>query len=299
QKKFIRIYTPTNEFVKAGYNSFNYSLMLSPRNAIDMKTANRWQKFASRLSLQSSLQLNRKQVYDGITQFNPFSKALGDTTLISLTSIWVNSLAYRSTSTIWGFDISNTRNRGKLLLTYGLEGREQSDWKLRTRWNITRKITFETIGRMGKNSLETASTQFDNRNYAIDFSSAEPRFTFSQNSNFSASAGYRYTTRRNNEGDHEKYGSHALDARAKYNLLQNAVIESKFTYNSISYPYKTASTVAYIMLDGLQPGSNYLWNLDLTKRLGRNLEMSVQYEGRKPGDTRIIHVGRASLRAIL
>ncbi|MCA0398462.1 MAG: hypothetical protein LCH51_13745 [Bacteroidetes bacterium] len=299
QKKFIRIYTPTNEFVKASYNSFNYSLMLSPRNAINLKTANKWQRFAARLTLQSSLQLNRKQVYDGFTQFNPFSKSLGDTSLISLTSIWVNSFAYRSTSTVWGFDISNTRNRGKLLLTYGLEGRAQSDWKLRTRWNINRKMTVETIERIGKNSLETANAQFDNRNYDIDFSSVEPRLTFSQNSNFSASTGYRYTARKNTKGGLEKYHSHAIDARVKYNMLQSAVIEAKFTYNSISYPYATNSTVSYIMLDGLQPGKNFLWTLDLTKRLGRNLEMSIQYEGRKPGDTRIIHIGRASLRAIL
>lgn len=299
QKKFIRIYTPTNEFVKASYNSFNYSFLFSPRNAIDMKTANRWQRFAARLSLQSSMQLNRKQLFDGVTQFNPFSKHLNDTTLISLTSTWVNSFAYRSTSTVWGFDISNTRNRGKILLTYGLEGREQSDWKLRTRWNITRKLSVETIERTGRNSLETASSQFENRNYAIVFSSAEPRLTFTHNSNFSASGGYRYTTRSNREGEREQYRSHAVDTRVKYNMLQNAVVEAKFTYNTISYPYATNSTVSYVMLDGLQPGRNLLWSLDLTKRLGRNLEMSVQYEGRKPGDTRIIHIGRAGLRAIL
>jgi hypothetical protein len=53
------------------------------------------------------------------------------------------------------------------------------------------------------------------------------------------------------------------------------------------------------MLDALLPGKNFLWNFDLTKRLGNNLELNFQYEGRKPAETRTIHIGRASLRAIL
>jgi hypothetical protein len=59
------------------------------------------------------------------------------------------------------------------------------------------------------------------------------------------------------------------------------------------------STVSYVILNGLLPGKNYLWNLDFTKKLGNNLEVSIQYEGRKPGEGNIIHTGRASLRAIL
>jgi hypothetical protein len=53
------------------------------------------------------------------------------------------------------------------------------------------------------------------------------------------------------------------------------------------------------MLDALLPGKNILWNFDLTKRLGNNLELNFQYEGRKPAEARTIHIGRASLRAIL
>jgi hypothetical protein len=82
-------------------------------------------------------------------------------------------------------------------------------------------------------------------------------------------------------------------------LLQSTSIQGKFTFNDIKYPFPTNTTVSYTMLDGLLPGKNYLWSIDITKRLANNLEINVQYEGRKPGDGKTVNVGRASLRALL
>jgi hypothetical protein len=96
----------------------------------------------------------------------------------------------------------------------------------------------------------------------------------------------------------EKSISNSINLESKYNVLQNSSVNARFTYNRISYDYPTNTTVSYIILDGLMPGSNFLWSLDFTKRIFGNVELNLQYEGRKPGESRTIHTGRAALRAL-
>ncbi|MBZ5855942.1 hypothetical protein [Flavihumibacter profundi] len=299
QAKFIRIFTPTNQYVKTSYNSFNYSLALNPRSLIDPLKSSGFKKFAARINLQSSLQLFRKQIADGTINFNPFSNQLEDSSLLSLTNIWVNSIAFNRFNPKWGFDVSNARNKGKVLLTYGLESRALTEWTMRSRWNITRRFTVEAIGKTGTNQLISDNSKFDNKNYKIGQYSLEPRLTYTRGANFRVIGSFKFNNKENQEGAGEIYHSNSFNTDIKYNILQSASIQGKFTYANISYPYPTNTTVSYIMLEGLQPGKNMLWSLDLTKRLGKNLEMNIQYEGRKPGENQVIHIGRASLRAIL
>ena len=299
QAKYIRIFTPTNDYIKANYNTFNYSVGINPRVVIDVVKAKGFKKLLSRVTLQSSLQVFKKEVASGLVQLNPFKTPLADTSLINLNSVFINTFSFNRFSTVWGVDLSNSRNSGKSLLTYGLESRFFNEWNLRGRLNISKAIQIDVIGKNGSNELTTS--KFDNRNYNIKQYSVEPRITFTKGTVFRLLTGYKYSDKKNQIGANEKYTSNAVNTEMKYNILQSSSILAKFTYSQISFtPLVSANTtVGYNMLDGLQPGKNFLWTLELTKRLSNNLEINIQYEGRKPGDTKIIHVGRASIRALL
>ncbi len=297
QAKFIRIFTPTNEFIKANYTTFNYSLRLNPRALLSRSDLKGMKKIISKTSFHTSLQVNRKSIAKGNTEFSPFKYELSDTALINLNTVFLNTFSFNRFSSKWGFDINNLRSSGKTLLTYGYESRKLNDWIVKLRWNISRSLTLDLNGKKGLSGLYTPS--FANRNYELNIYSIEPKVVFIQGTKFRMSTGYKFDNKKNKPlYGGEESSSNSINVETKYNVLQNSSVAVRFTFNNIDYKFPANTTVSYIMLDGLLPGSNYLWNIDLTKRLFNNLELNFQYEGRKPGSARTVHIGRASVRAL-
>jgi hypothetical protein len=302
QAKYYRIFTPTNEFIKANYITFNYSVSLNPRSLLNKSDLKGIKNLVSRINLVTSMQISKKSVSEGDFEFNPFGYKITDTGLVTLNTVLVNTVSFNRFSTAWGVDFSNIRNNGKALLTYGYESRKLNDWAAKFRWNLSRSFLLNMNGRKGTNSLFTPNTQFDNRNYELDVYSAEPMLTFIRGTSFRLATSYKYERKKNQPVyGGEKAVAHSINVETKYNILQSSSVIGKFTFNNIDFEStnnNVTTTVSYIMLDGLLPGKNYLWNITLTKRLLKNLELNFQYDGRKPASSRTVHIGRATLTAL-
>ena len=76
QRKYIRVNTPTNQYVKASYVSFHYSIDINPRAIINPATAKGFSKLLTNISTSSSLQTNQKNTSNGHFQFNPSTRFL-------------------------------------------------------------------------------------------------------------------------------------------------------------------------------------------------------------------------------
>jgi hypothetical protein len=305
QAQYIRVYTPTNEYLKANYNTLNFSFSITPRAVLTQKSGS-FMHFLARTLFQSSMQLNQKEQAHGLIEYNPFKAPFSDTSLITRALILVNTLSFNRSDPRWGFDLSNTRNGGKTLLTYGYETKQTDEWSLRTRLNMSKSVALTGVFRTGTNQYNNSSSNFDSANYNLKQWSAEPGLTFTRRSNLRVGLSCRLTNKQNTpEWGGQQYTAEAWNTDFKYNILQSTSIQGRFTMSSIVYKGtdgkapSTTSAVSYTILEGLQPGKNYLWNLDLTKKLGNSLELSLQYEGRKAGTTGIVHTGRAALRALL
>ncbi len=299
QAKYIRIFTPTNQYVKASYNTFNYSLLVSPRQVWRTTTVP-IKKWLAKFSWQSSLQSNRKQISDGEFHFNPFEGSVADTSLIALNNNLANTFSFNRFSTNWGADLTNIRNTGKAILTYGFETRSLNEYVIKLRKNFGRVLTSELSLRQGRNKLVTPNPKFDNRNYVIEYYNLEPKLILTKGAKFRTSGSFRHEDKKGNSiAGLQTCIINSMNVEAKYNLLQSGVLNGKLTYSQIDFTGQTNTTISYILLDALQPGKNLLWSLDFTKRLANSLEISFQYEGRQAGETRTVHIGRAALRAIL
>jgi hypothetical protein len=296
QAKFIRIFVPTNDFVKAAYTTLNYSFSFNPK-AILKPDEKGLRGLVLRFTWQTSLQKTKKSIAKGEVEFNPFKYGLQDTALLTLATSLNNTVSFNRFSSKWGLDLSNLQNTGKSLLTYGYESRKLNEWQLKARWILSPSFTANLNTRRGTNNLFTPN--FDNRNYALRIYSATPQVVFVNRSVFRAQASYEWETKQNQVlYGGEKATSNAINFETKYNVLQNASVTGRFTFNSIHYPHPANTTVSYVMLEGLLPGRNYLWGLDFTKRLFNNIELNLQYDGRQPARARTVHTGRASIRAL-
>lgn len=294
QAKYIRIFTPTSEFIRASYLQFNYSLILNPGNALRGSGLTRFEKILSKFYGQSSLQSGRKNIQNGLADFNPFESSVSDTTLITMDQLFSNTISFNRFDPTWGIDLNSLHSKGRAFLSYGFEERSLQDLKLKGRFTIKKKITLEWITRKWTNFLHTPG--FSNRNFTIKGQSTEPGLTFTHETVFRIKAGCKWDKRHNNTG--EQSTSRSINTEMKYNVLARTALTGMFVVSKIKFNGQPNTALSYTMLEGLLPGKNYLWTLDLTRRLTKFLELNLQYEGRKSGMSNAVHIGRAQVRAL-
>ncbi len=295
QAKFFRIATPTNEFIKADYLQFNYNVVINPSQALSNSTSNAFINFIKKLYVQSALQINKKQEAGHAKAYNPFDNFLNDTSLITFDRVFSNSFSFNKMSQVWGLDINTLQTSNRAYLSYGYETRSIDGISFKIRSNWFKVITVDFITKMNRNILETP--KFSNRNYNVSSLALEPRITFTQGTNLRLMAGYKIDDKQNKGPEAAKIN--AMLFEAKYNLVSNTAISTSMNFSKISFNGNANTSVGYIMLEGLLPGKNFIWTLDLTKRLNPYLEMTIQYEGRKAGSSGMVNIGRAQIRAIL
>lgn len=299
QRRFIRVFTPTNEYVKVSYVNFNYSLTLDPSYYFGGQSQKGWRKLVAALSSQTSLQIsNRLLASQGLKAYNPFTELLDDTSIILTNSTISQSFYFNRNNTRWGAEYNLTSSTGKQLLLYGIEGNGNSQHLYRLRWNITSPLTVHLAGRNGRRIYSSALD--DNRSYEVRNIAAEPSITWLHRSLFRITAGLRLEEKKNAA----RFGGELASIRSanlefRLSRPNSGVIQLRGMLASIDFNGAMNDPVAFIMLEALQKGSNLTWSATWERRIGKGIEISLEYEGRKPGDLNSIHTGRMSVRAIL
>jgi len=295
QATYIRVFTPSNEYVKIFSNQFNQVVSLNPRFIIKSKKG--IGKFIKRFNTQTALRIERKTSLQDIMELtNPFVSNVSDTALQSLSSSFRNSTFFNRSNPKFGLEYTYQEAKNKLLLVNGFDSRERATHEERVRWNITRKVTLQTAT---EQEIKSNSSEYaPNKNYRLINTASEVKLTIQPSTVFrtSFSASYRQKINADELGGQEAYITD-IGWDLKYNQLKKGVVNATVNYIMINYLGESNTSVAFEMLEALQPGNNITWNLSYQRTLANNLQLTVNYMGRKTEENNAIHTGGVQVRA--
>lgn len=299
---YIKIYVPTNEYIKVFSNQFSQNINLRP--AAVWRGKNGIRHFISHFSDQFIYSIDRKSGgLTGVERFNPFYDVSLDTALRSLNANFRNTFYLNQTDPVWGADITVQEVKNRILLTNGFESRTLSQYSIGGRWNLT--TIFGIYGRYEEGAKRNVSDAgaLSARNFDIAFYSIQPRVYLQPTTQWRISLFYTY--------DYKQNAPNEINPVIGGERTINQTVGSEFTLNSaekgsllvnvslidIQYRGMENSPVAFEMLDGLQDGTNATWGVSYVRTLANNLQVSLNYNGRKSEGINTIHTGGVQARA--
>lgn len=295
QASFIRVFTPSNEYVKTYSNEFNQSIYWRPERIWASKKGVK--KFLSHFSDQARVRINRKtNLADGSDAFNPFSGQIRDTNLIAANTNLRNTLFFNRTSSIVGGEYTFQDLSSKTLLATGFDSKANRYHELSIRWNIKTVFSIEAKGQIGSKDSEADYTS--GRNYSLDYFFIQPSFIYQPTTTFRVTLDGRYSDKKNGIlFGGERALIQEIGSTFKFNQAEKGSLQGGIKLVQINYNGNQNSALGFEMLEALKPGINYTWNVGYQRSVSKNLQISIQYNGRKSENARMIHSGGMEVRA--
>jgi len=252
----------------------------------------------SRFAVQSSLKTGRRtRQAPGVQPWNPLQWNIPDTALVAINSALRHVLFFNRSHPKWDLSAGHSDVWNKVVQTTGFEDRRNQEQFVRGRLNLSKALSAQGGATW---ALRISDSEFfDNRDFRISSFSGEPQLSWLPSRQFRLTARYKYQTDRNVlKEDGEFARRHDLSAESLFNKAGAWALRSRLSFVTVNFNGAANSPVGFAILNGLQPGRNWLWNIGLDRQLAKNLQLSFSYEGRQTGTGRMVHLGRASVGAV-
>jgi hypothetical protein len=294
QANYIRVFTPSNEYVRTYSNEFNQSIFWRPERIWANEKGEK--KFLARFSNQARFRISRKTSDQTLDSYNPFLRDIADTSLISFASTVRNTLFFNRTNAIFGADYTYSEVGSKILLANGFDGRLNNFHQINLRWNIKKKFTLTNTSELGTRSSSADYTT--GRDYNISYYKVQPSFIFQPNTKFRVSLDLRWEDKENAQD----FGGEIAEIRDigvqfKFNQAEQGSFQGGINAVNITYDGAQNNALSFEMLESLRPGLNYTWTMSYQRSISKNLQVSIQYNGRKSETNDAIHAGGVEVRA--
>ncbi|MCF6297227.1 MAG: hypothetical protein L3J08_04460 [Flavobacteriaceae bacterium] len=291
QAKYVRVLLPSISFIKTNKNRFSQSINLN---------ANQWQK-ESRLKKVISHFNNhtyfltdvKSRRDDGSFNLNPF--AIDENKLLNLDLSFKNSLFFNRGLQKFSSGYTFIKSRKKSVFVFGDQDVELQSHQFQFLHKMAKFWLVDFVG--GVSESISKSISYSNRNYKLKTVNIFPQISYLYSKNSRLEVFYKFKNKKNQVEDYETLQMHVFGANFQFSNKEKFSINTNINLYFNEFEGNTNSPVAFQMLEGLQPGTNFTWLLSLQKRLTSYLDININYFGRKSEGSKTIHTGTVQLRA--
>ena len=293
---YIKIAIYNNEFVRTNNNSLNQNLRFEGRNLFNPEqlNKNKTKKLISKFSALVNMRINKKtEESGGESNFSPFNFSLQDTSIITYSSAINNTLFFNRGNPVYDLQIGNRKNTTRFVQVSGAEQNMLSENFVRLRWGVNR-ATDLLLNLIKGNRVQSYDLFVDN-SYDFDYYEFNPEVNFRPKKNVRLILDYIYQNKKSNVNDQAI--SNEFSGEITWRQANKTNLTTGLGFITVDYNGQSNTNLEFAILDGLRVGKNYLWNLGLTRRMANNIDLIVSYDGRKTGESRTVHTGRAQVKA--
>lgn len=291
EAEYVRILLPNQIFLKIRQNKFSQIITLNPQNWSNKEG---FKKLLSHFYNQTSYVLDRKvkRKNDGFN-INPFQDGGNDQ--LGLTLNFRNALFFNRGKQHFTTSYTYISTSSDNLLSVGLQRNELKSHQLNFNHKFWESWLLNLKGSTGSN--ESLSENFATRNYRLDNYDVNPKISYLLNQQTRFDVFYQFMNKDNQLGAMEMLNQQKLGFSFAYTNAEKISVNGEFNYIDNAFKGSAFSPVAYQMLEGLQPGTNFTWRLLFQKRITKYLDANLSYFGRKSETTKTVHTGSIQLRA--
>ncbi len=134
-------------------------------------------------------------------------------------------------------------------------------------------------------------------NYDNDFISLSQEVNFIFSQKFGLKLNYNFSDKKNKLGQKEHATIHTVKAASKILALKKTSINLSLSYVNILFSGSSSNLIKYAMLENLKEGNNFLWEVNINKRIRNNLNIILNYEARKSEGSALVHQAKMQARA--
>jgi hypothetical protein len=298
QRRFIKVFLPTDEYINAYTNRFTYRLNSNvPRS---WRSAEGMKGFMAKFSALTFVSIDKKTTDDDVmNRFNPFSEDFEDEFLISLIKSLRNTLYFNRSNPKYGLEYTVQQNQQKSLLANGTETRSVGNHQLVGRLNLNEVLSSKVS--VAQNVRDNRSNFLESKNFSIVSQELTPELAYQPNAKLRFTSTYQLALREDklSPSDAEQQAVfHELGLETKLSQVSKRTVSGLIRWVNIDFEGDQNTFVAYEILNALRPGNNLTWSFNVQQRLSNGLNISLNYDGRKANSIGAVHTGRTQVSVL-